>query len=43
VLGGNQVGRVSITRVAKERLVASRWLTGVPVIGGPMTTSFASV
>ncbi|KHA63447.1 TIGR02594 family protein [Sphingomonas sp. Ant20] len=34
VLGGNQGNAVSITRIAKSRLTASRWPAGVPVIGG---------
>ncbi len=36
VLGGNQTNAVTITRIAKDRCVASRWPTGVPVIGGPV-------
>jgi uncharacterized protein (TIGR02594 family) len=39
VLGGNQGDAVSIARIAKERLIASRWPTGVPVIGGPVRLS----
>lgn len=41
VLGGNQGNCVSITRIAKSRLIASRWPRGVPVTGGPikMTTT----
>jgi uncharacterized protein (TIGR02594 family) len=40
VLGGNQGDCVSITRIAKLRLIAARWPKGEPVIGGPvaMTT-----
>lgn len=36
VLGGNQGDAVSITRIAKNRLFASRWPRGVDVIGGPV-------
>ena len=36
VLGGNQGDAVTIARLAKARLVASRWPRGVPVIGGPV-------
>lgn len=36
VLGGNQSNSVSITRIAKARLIASRWPKDVPVIGGPV-------
>jgi uncharacterized protein (TIGR02594 family) len=43
VLGGNQGDRVSIMRIAKDRLVASRWPTGVPVADGPVQMSLASV
>lgn len=35
VLGGNQGNAVSIVRIAKTRLIASRWPRGVPVIEGP--------
>lgn len=31
VLGGNQGDAVSITRIAKDRMVACRWPAGVPV------------
>lgn len=34
VLGGNQSNMVCYTWIAKERLVASRWPKGRPVIGG---------
>jgi len=34
VLGGNQGNAVSVTRIAKSRLTASRWPAGVAVIGG---------
>ena len=33
VLGGNQSNTVNITRIAKSRLIASRWPSGVPVTG----------
>ena len=36
VLGGNQGDRVSVMRIARERCVAARWPTDVPVIGGPV-------
>lgn len=36
VLGGNQSNAVSITRIAKSRIVACRWPRGVPIIGGPV-------
>lgn len=39
VLGGNQGDAVSVMRLAKTRLIASRWPRGVPVIGGPVRTS----
>ncbi len=39
ILGGNQGDAVSIARLAKGRLVASRWPRGVPVIGRPVILS----
>ena len=36
VLGGNQSDNATITRIAKDRLIASRWPKGVPVVGGPV-------
>ena len=39
VLGGNQGDRVSIMRIETGRLVASRWPSGVPVVGGPVMLS----
>lgn len=39
VLGGNQGNAVTISRIAKSRLSASRWPRGVPVIGGPVRLS----
>lgn len=39
VLGGNQGNAVSITRIAKSRLVASRWPRGYPVSGKPVQLS----
>lgn len=39
VLGGNQDDAVTVARVAKTRLIASRWPKGVPVIGGPVRLS----
>lgn len=35
VLGGNQANAVNIVRIAKGRLIASRWPKGEPVLGGP--------
>lgn len=35
VLGGNQSNAVNVTKIAKGRLTASRWPTGVPVVGKP--------
>jgi uncharacterized protein (TIGR02594 family) len=37
VLGGNQGDCVSIMRIARSRLIASRWPKGLPVVGGPIT------
>ena len=34
VLGGNQGDRVSIMRIARDRMIASRWPAGVPVTTG---------
>ena len=39
VLGGNQGDAVSIARVERGRLIASRWPRGVPVISGPVRLS----
>ncbi len=36
VLGGNQGDAVSITRIAKDRVVACRWPAGVPSLTGPV-------
>jgi uncharacterized protein (TIGR02594 family) len=33
VLGGNQSNAVTVTRIAKDRLLASRWPTGLKVTG----------
>ena len=35
VLGGNQSNMVNVMRIAKSRLIASRWPKGYPVIHGP--------
>jgi uncharacterized protein (TIGR02594 family) len=43
VLGGNQGNAVSVTRIARNRLIASRWPKGEPVIGGPVQLSAAGV
>jgi hypothetical protein len=37
VLGGNQGDAASIMRIARNRLIASRWPKGVSVTGGPIT------
>lgn len=39
VLGGNQSNAVNISKIAKSRLVASRWPLGQQVIGGPVKLS----
>lgn len=36
VLGGNQGNRVCEAWIAKDRLLASRWPAGQPVLGGPV-------
>lgn len=36
VLGGNQGNKVSVTPILKNRLIASRWPKGLPVLGGPV-------
>jgi len=36
VLGGNQSNAVTVTRIAKDRLLSSRWPIGVPVTGRPI-------
>lgn len=41
VLGGNQSNSVSITRILKHRLLASRWPRDEPVIGGPVRMNVA--
>ena len=41
VLGGNQGDAVTIARIAKTRLVASRWPRGVPVVGRRVLLSAA--
>lgn len=42
VLGGNQSNGVNIMRLAKDRLMESRWPAGVPVIGGPVLVASSS-
>ena len=37
VLGGNQSDAVTITRIAKNRMTASRWPVGVPVTTAPVS------
>ena len=39
VLGGNQDDAVSVARIPKSRLIASRWPRGAAVIGGPVRLS----
>lgn len=39
VLGGNQGDAVSVTRIAKSRLAASRWPAGQPITGKPLRLS----
>lgn len=36
VLGGNQANGVNVMRLAKVRLIASRWPADAPVVGGPV-------
>lgn len=43
VLGGNQGDRVSIARIAKDRMVASRWPMSVPITTGPSVVAAAGV
>jgi uncharacterized protein (TIGR02594 family) len=43
VLGGNQGDAVTIARIAKSRLLASRWPRGEPVIGGPVRLAASGV
>lgn len=40
VLGGNQSNAVSIAKIRKDRLIASRWPNGEPVIGKPVAMTF---
>ena len=39
ILGGNQSDSVSISRIAKERLLSSRWPSNYDVIGKPILVS----
>jgi uncharacterized protein (TIGR02594 family) len=43
VLGGNQGNAVSVMKLGKSRLVASRWPKGEPVIGKPVYMSGGKV
>lgn len=43
VLGGNQSDMVRVSRIAKNRLIASRWPRDVPVMSGPVRLSAAGV
>lgn len=43
VLGGNQSDMVRVSRIAKNRLIASRWPRGVAVVGSPLKMSPAGV
>ena len=36
VLGGNQSNAVNVTRILKNRCIATRWPKGEPVVGGPV-------
>lgn len=36
VLGGNQSNAVNVTRILKNRCIATRWPKGEPVTGGPV-------
>lgn len=36
VLGGNQSNMVNVTRILKNRCIATRWPKGEPVVGGPV-------
>jgi uncharacterized protein (TIGR02594 family) len=42
ILGGNQSNEVNIQRIARNRLLASRWPRGVPVLAGPVRLSSKS-
>lgn len=43
VLGGNQRNAVNVARIAKHRLLASRWPAGEPVTGLPVFLTAAGV
>lgn len=43
VLGGNQNNSVNIHKIAKSRLLASRWPKGKPVLGKPIVMSGGTV
>ncbi|ETD90412.1 NlpC/P60 family protein [Rhodobacter capsulatus] len=43
VLGGNQSDAVTVTRIAKTRLLAARWPAGVPVTGRPVRRTAAGL
>lgn len=43
VLGGNQANAVSIMKLAKARLITSRWPTGEPVLGRPVRMKIGTV
>jgi uncharacterized protein (TIGR02594 family) len=42
ILGGNQSNAVNIQRIAKNRLLASRWPRGVSVLGRPVHVAASS-
>ena len=43
VLGGNQNNAVSVMKLGKSRLVASRWPKGEPVLGKPVLMKIGTV
>lgn len=43
VLGGNQGNRVSVVKIAKARLIASRWPKDEPVLGKPVHIDLQAV
>ena len=43
VLGGNQSNEVSVMKLGKSRLAASRWPRGEPVLGKPVQMKIGTV
>jgi uncharacterized protein (TIGR02594 family) len=43
VLGGNQANGVNVMKIARNRLIASRWPKGVPVVGKRVSMSGGTV